>query len=83
MEVTLKDQNGKKWKMFQLIEAVEHNTAKLDETLTKVDVVKIKDTCILYTVYCNYYCNVMEINQFWTVQASLTIIVIIIVLNFF
>ena len=43
MEVTLKDQNGKKWKMFQLIEAVEHNTAKLDETLTKVDVVKIVD----------------------------------------
>ena len=28
---------------FQLNEAVRHNTAKLDETLTKVDVVKIFD----------------------------------------
>ena len=27
--------------MFQLNEAVKHNTAKLDETLTKVDAIKI------------------------------------------
>ena len=26
--------------MFQLNEAVKHNTAKLDETLTKVDAIK-------------------------------------------
>ena len=27
--------------MFQINEAVKHNTAKLDETLTKVDAIKI------------------------------------------